>query len=124
MDAAAAGAAVLMAVLNEAVRDFQSYGYAQFLAHQDAVRPRYGGIMPPAVEAHLSVGVSFDLVGEEWRGDRREARVDVVVDLRDGVFVVTGEAGADPDPGTATNSGRCCGNCPRWRRGTWTSAWP
>ncbi|MFD0419885.1 hypothetical protein [Streptomyces sp. NPDC127108] len=99
MDAAAAGAAVLMAALNDAVRDFQSYGYDQFLAHQGAVTPRYGGIMPPAVQAHVSVGVSFDLVGGAWRGDRREARVAVLVDLRDGMFVVTGEAGADPDPG-------------------------
>lgn len=95
MDAAAAGAALLMAALNEAVRDFQSYGYDRFLAHQGAVTPRYGGILPPAVHACVSVGVSFDLVGEERRGDRREARVSVSVDLRDEVFVVAGEAGVD-----------------------------
>ncbi|WJV50886.1 hypothetical protein [Streptomyces flavofungini] len=95
MDAAAAGAADLMAALNEAVVDFQSYGYDQFLAHQSAVTPRYGGIMPPAAQAHVSVGVSFDLVGGARPDGRREARVSVQVGLRDGMFVVAGEAGVD-----------------------------
>ncbi|MBJ3809339.1 hypothetical protein [Streptomyces flavofungini] len=102
MDAAAAGAAVLMAALNEAVRDFQTYGYDQFLAHQGAVTPRYGGILPPAVHAHVDVGVSFDLVGAARRGGRREARMSVSVGLRDEMFVVAGEAGVDAlEPGDA-----------------------
>ncbi|MVO85444.1 hypothetical protein GPA10_11940 [Streptomyces sp. p1417] len=102
MDASAAGAARLMAALNEAVRDFQSYGYEQLLTHQGGVSPRYGGTLTPAVHPTAVVGVTFGLRGGPRSGEGREASISVSVALRDEMFVVEGEAGADPlHPGEA-----------------------
>ncbi|WP_157862250.1 hypothetical protein [Wenjunlia vitaminophila] len=99
MDAGAAGAAALMAVLNDAVRDFRAYGYEQYLAHRDFVRPRFEGLIPAATSPTVAVGVAYELRYDPPGVQPREAEMYLTLRLCDDAFVVAGDASFDdPQP--------------------------
>jgi hypothetical protein len=105
VDAIATGAAQLLGGLYDAAARFRTFGYEQYLAHQEIDPAREGVVWKrllivggaSATAADLSAGVVFGL-----RDDgNREVCVSVTVALRDDAFVVSGEATVDdpaPDP--------------------------